>query len=257
MRGRGASARQQRTLSTTTKNGRRLSWAERACLLLLRGSANPVPVAYRSLGHLHGLRPALHPAQARFQLWTFGAFNSIYANCTPSTAPDGGVPEAVAHLLRQQQQDSSTATISDTATTSNTTTSDANAPDDPRVALPAAQRFLALQQALAQCAAGPGSNSSAALDRMLSLQPASVRLRSSRQPGLAGVWAGAGSEVDGESTDGFGFQAQGTGGAGITPPSRLRLRAGAPFDVAVQLYDVNGLPVSAGIVWSGLDCLLH
>lgn len=136
-------------------------------------------------------------------------------------------------------------------------------PDELTATLTAAQRFLSLRQALSECVTPSNTNSSAALDRMLSLQPASIRLRSSRQPGPTGIWAGgvtattaggllAGGGVDGEAADGFAYQANSLGEAGgggpgeQMPPSRLRLRTGAPFDVAVQLHDVNGLPVSAG-----------
>ncbi len=164
------------------------------------------------------------------------------------TAGDGGVDAAVSYLLAYQQQASA---LEQEALR-----------DDLTATLTAAQRFLSLREALSQCVVPSSINSSAALDRMLSLQPASIRLRSSRQPGTTGILAGATATtaggllgeggVDGEAADGFAYQVNGLGEAGgggpaeHKLPSRLRLRPGAPFDVTVQLHDVNGLPVSAG-----------
>ncbi len=88
-----------------------------------------------------------------------------------------------------------------------------------------------------------------------------MRLRSSRQP-LA-VPPGLGVNADSAnadnssswmpgSADGFSYVLLQDGiGGGPAPPTQLKLRAGAAFDISVQLYDIVGLPVTAGTYGQG------
>ncbi len=186
-------------------------------------------------------------------MWTQDALHSaVYANCSSSSTADPGQAAVSPAALEQLQAWLDTIGGNSNNATSNGTT--------------ASQRYISLMQALSRCVADTGMDASLPETMtgsdILSQQPKYMQLRSSKQPltwpsGLAGgsvvkasADAGSSSRVYDTVADGFYYNPYGDGnmaGAGQPPDRKLRLRVGAPFDVTVQLYDVVGLPVTAGV----------
>ncbi len=187
-------------------------------------------------------------------MWTQDALHSaVYANCSTTTSPAEPSQAAVSPAALEQLR-----AWLDTIGWRNNATSNGTA---------ASQRYTGLLQALSRCIADAGTDASLPEvitgSDILSQQPKFMRLRSSRQPltwpsGLAGGSVAKASADAGSSSssvydavaDGFYYNPYGDGnmaGAAQPPDRKLKLRVGAPFDVTVQLYDVVGLPVTAGV----------
>lgn len=203
------------------------------------------PACWWSIVH-QGRAPArivLLP-QARYEVWTQDALHSaIYANC--SATADGAAEALMSFAARQQA------------------TPLPPAVELPATGAPAHGQHADVRKALLQCLPADEDKGFEpnAMTSILSQQPAAMRLQSSGQavtlpPGLGvgDAFAGlndisSGSTSVLEAADGFYYRYAAEpegGGASPARPPTLKLRAGAAYDISVQLYDALGYPVVDG-----------